>query len=167
MSTSHGIHESTIPQYDGLEFSFCISDSDISSDHNCSTTSDPHPTLENSWFSQPDSSIPQEDSCSPQHIPVHISHRPQHYPQMRTRDKKHTNNITVRRDNRLFEALSLPIFTVYNMRSIWSKLSSLAEDMEERDTDLAILSEVWEKKENTKHMAKIEELFELKDTKYF
>ena len=161
----HGKHEPTIPQYDGLEFSFCISDSDISSDPNCSTTSEP--ALENSWFSQPDSSIPLEDSCPPQPIPVHISPRPQHYPQIIKIDKKHRNNITVKRDNRLVEALSLPIFTVYNMRSIWSKLSSLAEDMEERDTDLTILSEVWEKKENTKHQAKIEELLEIKDTKYF
>ena len=53
------------------------------------------------------------------------------------------------------------------MRSIWSKLSSLAEDMDERETDLSILSEVWEKKENKKHQQRIEELFEMKDTKYF
>ena len=53
------------------------------------------------------------------------------------------------------------------MRSIWSKLSSLAEDMDERNTDLSILSEVWEKKENLKHQSKLEELFEMKDTRYF
>ena len=52
------------------------------------------------------------------------------------------------------------------MRSIWSKLGSLAQDMDERDTDIAILSEVWEKKENLKHQSKLEELFELKETKY-
>ena len=56
------------------------------------------------------------------------------------------------------EALSLPIFSVYNMRSIWSKLNSLASDMDDRDTDISILSEVWEKKENVRHQAKIEEL---------
>ena len=78
----------------------------------------------------------------------------------------HPNNITVRRDNRLLEALSLPTFSVYNMRSIWSKLDSLAQDMEERDVDIAILTEVWEKKENLKHKSKIEELLEMKETKY-
>ena len=39
--------------------------------------------------------------------------------------------------------------------------------MEERDTDLSILSEVWEKKENKTHQNKIEELFEMKSKKYF
>ena len=81
--------------------------------------------------------------------------------------RKHKNNITIRRDNRFIEAMSLPIFSVYNMRSIWSKFSSLAEDMDERDTDVTILSEVWEKKENAKHKGKIEEMFEMKDMHYF
>ena len=52
------------------------------------------------------------------------------------------------------------------MRSVWSKLDSLAQDMDERNADFAILSEVWEKKENLKHQYKIEELFEMKETKY-
>ena len=39
--------------------------------------------------------------------------------------------------------------------------------MEERCVDFAILSEVWEKKENPNHQAKLEELFEMKNTKYF
>ena len=39
--------------------------------------------------------------------------------------------------------------------------------MEERDTELSILCEVWEKKENKKHQQKIEELLEMKDTVYF
>ena len=84
------------------------------------------------------------------------------------RDGRHLpSNITIRRDNRLLEAMSLPILSAYNMRSIWSKLDGLALDMEERDCDLAILSEVWEKKENIKHQNRIEELFEMKNTKYF
>ena len=98
-----------------------------------------------------------------------ISHRDEiHFQSFRpSNDRKPCNNITIRRDNRTIEAVSLPIFSVFNMRSIWSKLSSLAEDMDERQTDLAILSEVWEKKENLKHQQRIEELFEMKDTKYF
>jgi hypothetical protein len=65
---------------------------------------------------------------SPQKIPVHISPRPQHLPRTKSRETKKYNNITIKRD--MYDALSLPIFSVYNMRSIWSKLSSLAEDME-------------------------------------
>ena len=53
------------------------------------------------------------------------------------------------------------------MRSVWSKFSSLAEDMEERATDFSILSEVWEKKENLGHKKIVEEMFELKDIQYF
>ena len=104
-----------------------------------------------------------------QHIPVHISIRSQanHHNLKPHQDRLYRNNITIRRDNKLLEAMSLTVFSVYNMRSIWSKLSSLAEDMDNRDSDIAILSEVWEKKENVRHQNKIVELFELKDTKYF
>ena len=77
------------------------------------------------------------------------------------------NLITIKRDNRYIEALSLPTFTVFNMRSIWSKLSSLAEDMSEREADFSILSEVWECKENMEHQKLIEEVFEMKGMKYF
>ena len=77
------------------------------------------------------------------------------------------NLITIKRDNRYIEALSLPTFTVFNMRSIWSKLSSLAEDMSEREADFSILSEVWECKENMEHQKLIEEVFEMKGMEYF
>ena len=53
------------------------------------------------------------------------------------------------------------------MRSIWSKFSSLAEDMSERATDFSILAEIWEKKENPVHKQKIEELSEMKEIQYF
>ena len=158
-----------IPQYDGLnlslsdcsisvtDLSLILSNSSISSICNLSN--------EESWYSQDEPSILLDH----QHIPVHISLRSQenHQHQKPHPDRKHSNNITVRRDNKLLEAMSLPVFSVYNMRSIWSKLSSLAEDMDNRDSDIAILSEVWEKKENVRHQNKIVELFELRDTKYF
>ena len=37
----------------------------------------------------------------------------------------------------------------------------VTEDMVERSVHLSILSEVWEKKENPEHQAKLEELLEL------
>ena len=123
---------------------------------------------EESWFSQNDSSIHQEDFCG-QKIPVYVSLWSDrvHHILKKQPDHKHVNNITIKRDNRFIEALSLPIFSVYNMRSIWSKLSSLSEDMDERCTDFTILSEVCEKKESTKHKQRIEEVFEMKDMHYF
>ena len=76
-------------------------------------------------------------------------------------------NITNKRDRRFLEALSLPTFSVYNMRSIWSKLSSLLEDMSERANYFSILAEVWEKKENLKQKRKLEEMLERKGMLYF
>ena len=75
-------------------------------------------------------------------------------------------NRSIIRDNKHLEALNLPTFTVNNMRTIWSKLDNLAEDIHERSVDISILSEVWEKKENLKHQSKIEELLELKGISY-
>ena len=36
----------------------------------------------------------------------------------------------VKRNNRIVEAQVLPVFSLYNMRSVWSKLSNLVEDIE-------------------------------------
>ena len=63
-------------------------------------------------------------------------------------------------------SLNLPTFTVYNMRSIWSKINNLAEDIEERNVDISFLSEVWEKKESKKHQKGIENLLEMKGISY-
>ena len=52
------------------------------------------------------------------------------------------------------------------MRSIWSKLNNLAEDILERNVDLSFLSEVWEVKENKKHQKGIENLLEMKGISY-
>ena len=139
----------TIPQYDGLNLS--LNDS-MTSHFSVITNSSSYSPYELSWFSQDEPSTLAEDLTN-QPIPVHISHRNDEYllQSKSLNDRRPYNNITIRRDNRMIEAVSLPTFSVYNMRSIWSKLTSLAEDMDERQTDLTILSEVWEKKENSKH----------------
>ena len=64
------------------------------------------------------------------------------------------------------EAVNLPAFTVYNRRSLWSKINNLAEDIIERSVDISFLNEVWEKKENLNHQASIEEMLELKGINY-
>jgi hypothetical protein len=80
--------------------------------------------------------------------------------------RRHSYNKRIRRNNNVLEASSLPAFTVYNMRSLWSKISNFAEDIIERAMDISFLSEVWEKKENLKHQASIEEMLELKGLLY-
>ena len=67
---------------------------------------------------------------------------------------------TIRRDNRRVEALSVPRVTLYNARSVWSKWNNLAEDILMRQTDLCILTEVWQKSESKKHQKAIESMFE-------
>ena len=152
-----------IPQLDGCDSSSFL-ESESSSLTDTSVFSYHSLPCEKSWFSQHEVSSPVEPP--PQYIPVHTGFRPRKS-NLHSRGSPSLNNITIKRDNRLIEALSLPVFSVYNMRSIWSKLESLAEDMDERGVDFAILSEVWEKKENPCHQARLEELFEMKNTKYF
>ena len=99
------------------------------------------------------------------HIPVHISYdRP---PPVKSERILPSPNITIRKDSRLVSALSLPTFSLYNMRSVWSKLDSLADDMVERETDFCFLNEIWENTDNKKHEEKLEKLFHMKNVEYF
>ena len=72
----------------------------------------------------------------------------------------------IRRENKCIQALSLPTILSYNMRSIWGKIRSLAEDMHEREGEICFLSEVWEKQENKKHKQKIVEMLEMSNISY-
>ena len=72
----------------------------------------------------------------------------------------------VRRSNKLVDALSVPRITLYNMRSVWSKLDNLMEDMVMRSTSLCFLTEVWQVTESRKHQEAIEQLLELHRVKY-
>ena len=73
---------------------------------------------------------------------------------------------TIRRDNKILQAVTLPRISCYNMRSLWSKLDNLGEDIYDRNTSISFLTAIWQKSENKKHQFKIEELFEMKGLKY-
>ena len=73
---------------------------------------------------------------------------------------------TVRRDNRVIQSLSLPTILNYNMRSFFPKYENFCDDMEEREADIAFLSEVWEQEENVKHKNKLEYMLEMRGIKY-
>ena len=64
------------------------------------------------------------------------------------------------------DALSAPRMTLYNVRSEWSKLGNIAEDMDMRSTDQCFLQEIRQQTEKKRHQADIEELLELKGMKY-
>ena len=96
-------------------------------------------------------------------IPVLTGHRPNH-PSIIQR-LPHARK-TVRRDNKVLQAVSLPKMSNYNMRSVMPKLFNLGTDMIDRNCSISFLTEVWQKAENKKHQFKIEELFELRGLKY-
>ena len=73
---------------------------------------------------------------------------------------------TIRRDNKAVQGLSPPVISNYNMRFIFPKINSFAEDFFEREIGLPFLSEIWEKSSNKKHQHKLQELFELKGIIY-
>ena len=102
-----------IPQYDGHDHS--LNDS-LTSHLSEVIDSSSYPAHELSWFSQEESSIPQEDLDNLP-IPVHIGYRDVGYNSRSGR--KPGNNITIRRDNRMIEAVSLPVFSaIYLVQAI-------------------------------------------------
>ena len=159
-----------IPQLDGnMSINSSFSSSNCSSDNTVHSTSsilssvsnNEVPTMEQSWFSQ----ISECDTAQPNvpsFIPVMLGYRPKketirRYPAVRQ---------VIRRENKCIQALSLPTILSYNMRSIWGKIRSLAEDMHEREGEICFLSEVWEKQENKKHKQKIVEMLEMSNISY-
>ena len=119
------------------------------------------------YFLDSSSSLNSE-SCSSSpgsKIPVITGFRP-------TKPRNHESTFihrslkTIRRDNKTVQCLSLPVVSNYNMRSIFPKLDSYAEDFHEREIGLSFLSEIWEKSLNKKHQYKLEEMFETKGIIY-
>ena len=68
-------------------------------------------------------------------IPVFVGNRPSPPRPAQRMPVRHT----VRRSDKLVDALSAPRITVYNVRSAWSKLGNIAADIEMRSTDLSFL----------------------------
>ena len=110
------------------------------------------------------SSLSAGDEAIPcaQYIPVLTGFRPGHCSTARLPPVRKT----IRRDNKVLQALTLPKLSNYNMRSLFPKIGNFGTDMIDRNCDLSFLTEVWQKSENKKHQYKLEELFELKGLKY-
>ena len=61
----------------------------------------------------------------------------------------------------------LPVVTVNNLRSLFPKVGNFKTDMLERQVDVSLCCEIWEKAESKKHRNAIEEMLELDGLKYF
>ena len=73
---------------------------------------------------------------------------------------------TVRRDSRLEKSANLPVIAVANLRSLIPKVKSFVEKMHNHDISLGLLTEVWQKSENKKHIFEIEKMFHMEGLKY-
>ena len=61
----------------------------------------------------------------------------------------------------------LPTVTVTNTRSLFPKIENFKNDLLEREVDVSLISEVWEKAEDLKHRHEITKMLELEGLKYF
>ena len=75
------------------------------------------------------------------------------------RNRHRVNNASV--------AHHLPTVTVCNMRSFFPKLENFKTDFFERQIDVSLLCEVWEKAEDRKHMMEVEQMLQMDGLKYF
>ena len=107
------------------------------------------------------SSMNPSENCEDS-IPVIVNFRPRKRPSVRSSPVLCPISFTQTAKSKH----SLPTLSVYNARSLFPKIASLATDIEERDTDICFVTEIWEQNENKRHRKKIEELLELKGIKY-
>ena len=104
-------------------------------------------------------------TITPQPIPVVIGvHPPQLHQQ--NHQTRAPYRQTIRRDNRVVTALSLPNIMVTNHRSIFPKFNNLVDELLENDMHLGLHSEIWEDKEKAAHANTIEEALEVHGIQY-
>ena len=149
-----------IPQTDG-NTSFLDTSSSKSTSASLSSLCDENILSQTSWFSQ--NSVVNLETQQRTFISVRISDRTDKAPP----ENRQPNLKVIRRNDKCIDASNLPVIASFNMRSLWSKLNCLADEILERDVEICFLSEVWEEKENKMHAAKIEELYEMKNIIYF
>ena len=73
---------------------------------------------------------------------------------------------TLRRDNRLEKSIFLPVVAVANLRSLVPKIRNFSKDVMERGIGVGLLTEVWQKTDNKKHIFEIEKMMKMEGIKY-
>ena len=71
------------------------------------------------------------------------------------------------RENRATVANYLPVVTVCNTRSLFPKIENFKNDLLEREVDVSLVCEVWEKAEDPVHKSQITKMLELEGLQYF
>ena len=73
---------------------------------------------------------------------------------------------TLRRDNRLEKSIFLPVVAVANLRSLVPKIRNFSKDVTERGIGVGLLTEVWQKTDNKKHIFELEKMMKMEGIKY-
>ena len=142
----------------------------VSSDDECSITDDSSSPLESSLLST--HSIIGDVGLS---IPVVVNvifqkpnaPRPTWYEHHESKTEKRSPiRKQIHRDNKMAESVNLPIVSVSNLRSLMPKINNFKKDILEREINLALLSEVWEKSQSKSHKYEIEKMFQMDGLKY-
>ena len=87
--------------------------------------------------------------------------------EMRDNNINHTKSNSNYTVNNVSVAHHLPVVTVCNMRSFFPKVNNFKNDFVEREVDISLLCEVWQKTEDKKPMSYIEEMLQMEGLKYF
>ena len=123
----------------------------------CFTGPDTLPQLDGNASFLSDTSSPETLT-----IPVHVTPRSRVEPLERLPPTLKV----IKKSVKVANAQCLPRISVYNARSLFPKIESLALDIHERQTDICFISEIWEQRQNKKHTWRITELLELKGIQY-
>ena len=79
---------------------------------------------------------------STSHIPVYISNRLR-INFLTSNQKLPPVRKTIRRDNKVLQAVTLPRTSCYNMCSLMPKVDNFGTDMQDRNCDISFLAEIW------------------------
>ena len=95
-------------------------------------------------------------------ITVRISDRNESQPGIKTRRNREL--ITIKRNNKLVDAVNLPVIVMLNPRSLYNKQSEFRTLIEQSETDVCFISETWDRSHN--NGALISDLLEIEGFKW-
>ena len=94
-------------------------------------------------------------------IQVHVTNNRKTYRKPRNQKSIKSNNITIKRSNKIVQSLNLPVILNINPRSIYNKIIQFQTFIKEHDVDLICMSESWERES-----LQLNEIIQLEASKY-
>ena len=97
-------------------------------------------------------------------IPILVGNRPPN--KFNCSQRILNNNVTIRRDNKVVKALSLPTVWSANHRSIWPRLANTIDELIELEAHVAFHCEHWQNSDNKNKQYQLKKAYELKGVSY-